>query len=371
LGRVLRIKPGASAPEDFLAAGGQTGCSTCHAVSANGSTLILGGDIGVSTWDLLTNTPMFDVQTTGKPIRSWAMPAISPNGKFVVENNAPLPGPPGGSDGLWDAVTGAKIPGSGLDGTLLDMPAFAPDGTKLAYVDHATLALGVFSFDMNAGTVQNPVPLVAQGSDAPIAFPSMSPDSKWIVYHRGSLDTRSGPGDLYIASVDQPGQETRLAEIDGDGYPFAAGERDRHYNYEPTFAPLDSGGYAWVVFTSRRTLGNRLTGSKDEVKQLWVAAIDQNPQSGVDPSHPAFWVPGQDLGTLNMRGYWALDPCKSQGSECTTGSECCNQNCVEGICKDPDPNECVQEGNSCEDTSECCDAGSECINGICSAAPPN
>ena len=35
LGRVLRLKPGAVAPDDFLAAAGVTGCSTCHAVSAD------------------------------------------------------------------------------------------------------------------------------------------------------------------------------------------------------------------------------------------------------------------------------------------------------------------------------------------------
>ena len=45
LGRVLRIKPGAVAPENFLATGNApAGCTTCHAVSANGSTLIIGGD---------------------------------------------------------------------------------------------------------------------------------------------------------------------------------------------------------------------------------------------------------------------------------------------------------------------------------------
>jgi hypothetical protein len=377
LGRVLRIKPGAAAPEDFLADAGQTGCSTCHAVSANGSTLILGGDIGVNTWDLLTNTPVLDLESVGKQRRNWAMPAISPDGQVVVENNAALPGPPGGTDGMFDAMTGQKIPGTGLDGVMVDMPAFAPNGTKLAYVDHASHGLGVFDYDAATKMVTNGISLVPMGGDGSlnaIAFPSMSPDAKWIVYHRGqypdSLDTRFGPGSLYAASVDQPGVEQRLGELNGDAYPFAAGDRDRNYNYEPTFAPLNSGGYAWVVFTSRRTYGNRLTGEKNDVKQLWVAAIDQDPAPGADPSHPAFWVPGQDLGTLNMRGFWALDPCKQVGAGCGTGSECCNQNCVEGICTDPDPNECAEDGNACEVAADCCNPSSECINGICSEAPP-
>ena len=314
LGRVLRINPGALAPEDFLAAGGQDGCSTCHSVSANGKTLILGGDIQASNWDLASNTMRFDTTTVGKPIRDWAMAGISADGAVVVENGeAMLPGPPGVHDGMWDAVTGAKIP-SALDGILLNMPAFSANNKKLVYVDHTTLALSAYDYDQAARQVSNHIELVPPGGDAAlngITFPSVMPDGKWAVYHRGAyplcLDTRNGPGHLYLASTEMPGVEIRLANAEGDVYPFASGDRDRHWNYEPTFAPRTSGGYAWVVFTSRRTYGNRLTGTTAEVKQLWMMAIDENPQPGVDPSHPAIWMPGQDPLTLNMRGFWALE----------------------------------------------------------------
>ena len=315
LGRVLRINPGALAPEDFLAAGGQDGCSTCHSVSANGKTLILGGDIQVSNWDLASNTMRMElVGTTGKPIRDWAMAAISADGAVVVENGeAMLPGPPGAHPGMWDAVTGQPIP-SGLDGILLNMPAFSANNKKLVYVDHTTLALSAFDYDQAARQVSNPIELVPPGGDASlngITFPSVMPDGSWAVYHRGAypgcLDTRNGPGHLYLASTEMPGVETRLANAEGDVYPFVAGDRDRHWNYEPTFAPRTSGGYAWVVFTSRRTYGNKLVGTTAEVKQLWMMAIDENPQPGVDPSHPAIWMPGQDPNTLNMRGFWALE----------------------------------------------------------------
>jgi hypothetical protein len=369
LGRVLRIKPGAGAPDDFLAAAGVTdNCTTCHAVSANGSTMIIGGDAVGSTFDLLTNTLVYDRGDYGSR-RSWAMPAISPDGNVLIENNAPLPGPPGGSDGLWDAHTGQHLTGLGLDGVFLDMPAFAPNGTKIAFVNHNDKSLGVYDYDATSHMVTNAVKLVDQGS-APIAFPSVAPDAKSIVYHRGALDTRLGSGDLYLASVDQPGSETRLANIDGDGYPFAAGARDLALNYEPTFAPINSGGYAWVVFTSRRTYGNELTGDPTVTKQLWVAAIDQSVTPGTDPSHPAFRLPGQDEATLNMRGFWALDPCKQAGDSCSNGSECCDMNCDMGVCKDPNPNGCSGDGSSCMTAADCCNSQAQCINSVCSPPPP-
>jgi hypothetical protein len=393
LGRVVRIKPGATKPDDFLVTdvgfdpSPSAKCTTCHAVSANGSTLVIGGDYAATTVDLLTNTVKLNLETVpGKALRNWAMPAISPNGKVLIENNAKnIPGPPGGpqGDGMWDTATGQKIAGTGLDGVFLGMPAFAPNGTKIAYltvqppgVDDPQ-GLNVYDYDANTNQVQNAIALVPAGADPnlnAIAFPSVSPDAKWVTYHRGqypgSLDTRFGPGDLYLASIDQPGVEMALGQINGGPTSFAAGDRDLHYNYEPTFAPVNAGGYAWVVFTSRRTLGNKLTGAKNVVKQLWVAAIDQSPVPGQDPSHPAFWVKGQDEATLNMRGFWALDPCKQVGSACGTGSECCNQNCDMGVCKEPDPNTCSQTGNVCAKDGDCCDAKSKCINNICSDPPP-
>lgn len=374
VGRILRIKPGDGAPEDFLAAAGISNtCSTCHTVSANGSTLIIGGDVSPSTFDLLTNTSVFSTTSVGKPVRNWAMPALSPDGTLLIENAAALPGPPGGSPGVWESATGVHLTTTGLEGVQMDMPAWSPDGTLIAYVDHSTKGLAMYSWDHAARTASGQTALVAQNldpSNRPIAFPSVAPDAEWVVYHRGALDTRGGDADLYLASTTQAGVEIRLANANGDAYPFAAGDRDRNENYEPTFAPLEAGGYAWVVYTSRRTYGNRLTGGSGDTKQLWVAAINRDPQAGVDPSHPPFRVPGQNLDDWNMRGFWALDPCKDIGAECTNGSECCNQNCVDGFCEEPDPTGCSETGNACEEAADCCDPMADCVNGFCTEPPP-
>lgn len=384
LGRIVRIKPGESAPDDFLQNAGVTGCTACHTVSADGHTLAIGGDVGTSTYDLVNDQPILSLGSVGKAVRNWAMPAVSPDGRFIVENNAPLPGPPGGSDGLWDAVTGVKLSGSGLDSVLLDMPAFGPLGHKIAYVSHeAPYDLRSYDFDLMNGTASNPQLLVGAGNDSAlegICFPSVSPtvsdgntESTYVIYHRGtrpgSLDTRNGPGHLYMASADQPGVEWRLENANGDNYPFAAGNRDRGNNYEPTFAPSATGGYMWVVFTSRRTYGNRLTGGSGSVKQLWMVAINPFPQPGQDPSYPAIWLPGQDLGTLNMRGYWALDPCIQPGGMCTDSGECCDgQPCTDGICGGGE--NCADYGEYCDGAGDCCDPNALCIANECKQDGP-
>jgi len=341
LGRVVRTRPGAAAPEDFLPATVQ-GCVECHALSADGSTMILGGDAPASTVDLVNNTALLDIQDLGKPVRNWAMAAVSPNGAVLIENNAPLSGPPGGSDGMWNARTGTKLQNTGLEGVLLDMPAFAPTGTKIAFVDHVSKTLATYDFDVANITVSNRADLVEPGADIntnKICFPSLSPDARWVAYRRGatsSCDTRSGPGNLYLASVDQPGVEIRLARLNGDNFPFAAGTRDQNLNYMPIFVPVSAGGFTWVLFTSRRTYGNLLIGPArmgdgEGVKQIWLAAIDENPRPGEDPSHPALRMPGQDFG-LNLRAFLVPEPCKPAGASCEAQSECCSQNCDQLVC---------------------------------------
>jgi hypothetical protein len=437
-GRVERIQPGASAPDDFADQAPltdttmfpkQSSClMTCHTVSANGSVLVSGGGTFGGSYDLKADLPMNSlggVWGYGLPdggteddyqVAQWQTPAISPDGQYVATNQLAVQlavnlGGPGTGEGLYKTADGTLVPNSGLDALQPLMPAWSPDGKSIAYMAGALTPmtswdapppgpLSIVSFDLNASPMASaPAVLVPPGSDPAkqlIAWPSISPDGRWVIYQRGvSPDTRNGNADLYLADVQNPGAEVRLGALDGDGYPFAAdvggGTRDLSLNYEPTFAPVASGGYFWVVFTSRRTYGNKLTGDKTLVKQLWIAAINQtsaasenpsNPLMPPDPSHAPFLLTTQDNTSLNMRGYFALPPCKSDGVSCGQGTDCCGGYCNQaggdagasadgGGCASA-PNGCSQNGDHCTLSSDCCNAatGVTCINSFCSEPTP-
>jgi hypothetical protein len=81
------------------------------------------------------------------------------------------------------------------------------------------------------------------------------------------------------------------------------------------------------------------------------------------------------MNTLNMRGYWALDPCKGDGQGCTSGTECCGGYCDASgdasapVCKSTS-NGCSNAGDHCNTAADCCDTTAVCINDVCSEPPP-
>lgn len=421
-GRVLRIKPGSTTPDDFSAGvlppsvigpdgvTNYTCTMTCHSVSADGSTIISGGDVFGGAYDLVKNAPKFDIGgVVGGTRRNWNFSAITPKGDMILRN--------AGGDGAFSTVDGSHVAGTNLDGVTMWNPAFSPDGSHLLFADYSAAGvpqgkLSTFAWSGAAATAR--VDLVSY-ADVPtlpvIAYPSGSPDGKWVVYMRAtggpaisgvtggsdSIDTRghcvSGEptcrydnrADLYLAST-AGGNQVALANANGTGYPFAAGARDAQLNFEPTFAPIASGGYFWVVFTSRRTYGNQAVADLPETKQLWVTAIDQVPTPGVDPSHAAFRLPGQALtfanpdgsstNALNMRGFWALDACHADTTACSDGSECCGGYCSKapgaatGTCGST-AGVCSGDGDHCDADSDCCSPGLSCINHFCSIDTPH
>lgn len=382
-GAMMRIKGNSPTPEVLVG-----NCTVCHSISSDGSTAAAANHSGPGgIFDLSTNPPTIVWQDSERA----AFAALYPkNGEVFVVNGAPggswPPNTPGTS-GTWASElrtkSGMVIPNSGIESYYAQSPVFSHDGTMLAFTDRkntpgypSTLAL--LHYDEVSQKFSNYEVLGTPPAGYHFAWPAFTPDGKYVLYQHGKGDdlaTWSGnTGKIYAVDVATK-QITYLMNLNGDGY-VPQGARDMDKDYEPTIAPIASGGYFWVMFTSRRTYGNKLTGDQSQTKRLWVSALDPNAPPGQDFSHPAFYIAGQELTSGNSRGFWALDPCKKDGDGCATGDECCTGFCnakgdpPQYLCGPPDGT-CSKEFESCQTKSDCCDPSLDCIGGKCSQLPPN
>ncbi len=433
-GAVLKIQPGVADPTLAVPALQGT-CHVCHEVSANGSTLFTtyGANTTSGTYDGgaydLTNGSAF-ITGYGQGIFTYS--GLYPDGTFGLANSNDNYWSYNGSSDIFSRATQLSIPSTGFTSLVQQAitPAFSPDGQHAAFnlrqakssnVDAGIVAgngsLVAMDFDCGAtpGSVTCGVPPYSFTNPRQIyndpkryaGWPSFSPDGNFVVFQStitpaggsSALNTyQNGTAELMVADARQaplmPPQ--RLCALNGyqsdcaTSYLPDAGTNhanDTTYNYEPTVNPIASGGYYWVVFTTRRVYGNIAQGDPYEsnsynpithpiTKKLWVAAIDENPTSGKDPSHPAFYLPGQELNAGDMKGYWVVEPCRPDGSSCTTGDQCCN-----GFCRSPPDGGglvcmtavpgCANEFEKCITAADCCGAasGTLCLNGYCSLPP--
>jgi Tol biopolymer transport system component len=396
-GAVLRIEPGQTASV-FL---GQSGCTGCHAVSANGTRMVAAPVGGGGTYVLTANatpnpTPLVSNATDASFV------GLSPDGKLYIGSAHPggTGGPRSGSAtnitnaALYETDTGNTVSGSGIP-TGAMMPTFSPDGTLIAFTDSAInngQGLATMTFD-NAGRKASGYKKIfqASGSGSYPGWPFFLPDNKAVVFSAGSATDYSGSGvglsfggvvsvglsgapasDLFVVDV-ATGTSTILAQAMGFAspadvtsnktyLPFGASE-ELHHNYDPTVSPVAAGGYFWVFFDSYRHYGN-----EGLQRQLWGAAIDVSADGKyvTDASHPAFYLTGQELGTGNHRAFTALDPCRADGASCTSGVDCCDGFCSNGTCGVKIPR-CSNVDEACGPGHMCCDPTVQCINGFCAA----
>jgi hypothetical protein len=415
----LAIKPGTTDP--VVAAGttsgspaGATaaGCRVCHAVSTNGSTLFTqqGASASYQTSSSYALTAG-NAETTVAPAINVAYPALAPDGTWFVSSVGTIAGDSSSRAYSSAGVLQATQPSLGNTGWTSfggGFPTFSPDGKHLAFNYQASTggattadkkSLGVISYDAVNKVFNNYVKLhtPAAGVDS---WSSFLPTNDAVVFEHeiaspaGFGFTRyNNTGELMWVDLATQTAHT-LDNVNGKGYlPTSASHTDDTVlNYEPTVNPVVSGGYAWVVFTSRRLYGNVATlapwtsdprnydwqnPANITTKKLWVAAIDLNAPAGTDPSHPAFYLPAQELVAGNARGFWTVDPCHPDGTGCETGDECCGGYCRPGgdggalICTMQQPM-CAQEFEKCTKDSDCCGycAGITCINGFCSKSSP-
>lgn len=376
-GHMSRIRPGSGTAPEILNGGK---CMGCHAVSADGTTLVA----SVEDQPSVNPNPRdgnkrawvsFDLPgeaVRGTSQRFAANLAVNPNGKYVVYGTQTLH--------LGDAATGLEIAGSGLDLFPLDTgmkgfmtPAFSPNGKKLAMVEgngswyHNLIdgKLVVADFDESTKHFSGLTSLAAASSfpagERAIAYPTFTPDSQLVSFHvgdyatgcdvQGCNDAATQKGALWIQNV-SGAAPVRLATLTDS----SASLTDHDISFEPTFNPVERGGFFWMVFTSSRDWGNKIVGTANNgKKRLWVAAIDKATGT-VDPSHPAFFLEGQEEATTNMRGFWALAACTptAGGGSCGAGFECCSGFCDAGVCIDVSEVKCKAVGDACTTAADCC-----------------
>jgi hypothetical protein len=411
-GATLAIKRGATGPVLVAGASGDSSqCRVCHSVAAGGSHLLTqhGDNYNeTSSYDLTTSGYTETVMPTGTG--EFAFPAIFPDGTFLLTNTGGLPGvgPPATST-LFSIPAGAAITAHGLPdgGVSAATPSFSPNGKHVAFNDYGIdqASLAAMDFANASKTFSNLRTLHKPAGGTRAVFPAFLPTNDATIFERelagGFGSTWQGArGELWWVDLSTH-KAAPLSTLNGTGYlptgPHNHGsddpdgaplENDTTLQYEPTVNPVASGGYAWVVFTSRRLYGNVATQEpflsdprnynaslSATTKKLWVAAIDLGATPGTDPSHPAFYLPGQELLACNSRGYWVVDPCEPNGQACLTGDQCCSGYCeaVDGgsVCGTP-PKGCSSTGNKCATTADCCGAtsGIECIDGFCSIPSP-
>jgi hypothetical protein len=394
----LSIKIGQPAPTLVAGtpSGDKSGCRVCHAVSANGSTLITqhGEDYGLSSYYALTNGAAETVLTTRRGLN---FPALYPDGSKVFSGAGAMYHGDTTSH-LYSLPDGNPVATTGLPADLqATLPTFSPDGKHVAFnwsggAGSDQVSLAVIDFEVATGTFSNLRKLFTPQTGA-VVWSSFLPTSDAIVFEVEVVTTNFGftwhgaRGELWWADL-ATGTAARLDQVNGQGYlPTGPNNHDTDatLSYEPTVGPIATGGYAWLVFTSRRLYGNVATldpwmsdprnydmTAAVTTKKLWVAPLDLGATPGTDPSHPAFYLPAQEILAGNSRGFWSLDACHPDGVDCQTGDECCG-----GYCQPTDgglectstPPTCAAEYEHCTADTDCCGYGQgiSCINGFCTS----
>lgn len=299
-------------------------------------------------------------------------------------------------------MTQAATPSFSPDMHLVAFNFFQGPGTSTIMGDGKSIVvMDVTRVDDSTYDFGNPrvVYKATQAGQMP-GWPFFLPDNSGVVFQleltpasAGRLHTWKGArGELWWS--DLSGHAHALDRANGMGY-LTSGpnghDADTTLQYEPTVAPIVAGGYAWVVFTSRRSYGNVATRAPYDsdprladltpgnsagptTKKLWVSAISMPPKPDSDPSHPAFYLPAQELYAGNSRGFWVLDACKEDKANCSSGDECCGGYCSVseefgvGVCSKVPPDTCSKEYDKCNVSADCCAGkGLVCIAGRCAS----
>jgi Tol biopolymer transport system component len=327
------------------------GCTSCHSLSRNGTRLgysrCVAGDCGqlyagFMKYDRTSMTWTEPVNADNEAIHGSYTTFAPVGNPFPTDDQSlAIVSMVNGTLQLYDPDTGAVVPsnlsdysthgpGAPRSGLMAD---WSSDGTSVVYAS----APGVNQWiDLNGGAIAKMTYQYANGSHTfgepqflvpgPITlpsgsytnffFPSFSGDGALVVFNgaraawRNFSDARTAGQRLFL--TDAAGAwTTDLTQMNGPA--------DVDITW-PHWAPGASSDYYWVVFSSERDYGHKLTTSNTssscvangvkQCKQIWVGAISKatlQAAPGTDPSAPPLWLPGQNYQTNNISPYWTAE----------------------------------------------------------------
>ncbi len=323
-------------------------CTSCHTVNRSGTRIGYSRCIANNCSNLYAGFLKYDAQSmtwvetvdANNMAIHGSYTAFPPNGvgPFNDQSTAAIVSMSNGTLELYDPDTGAVIPSNLVQVSTMGpttgrsalMADWSPDGSSVVFastpnanqwIDLGGSSIAVMSYAYTGGQhvfgapqfpFPNPVTL-QNGDYTNFFFPSYSPDNKLIVVNAARTAWRSNPAKA-------AGQRLMLAEASGAWLLDLTDMNGGFVDLDTTWAhwaPTVGEDYYWVVFSSQRDYGHRITAANTDpscvangvyqCKQIWIGAIAKNKLSGtVDPSAPPMWLPGQDMKADNISPYWSV-----------------------------------------------------------------
>ncbi|MBI4814892.1 MAG: PD40 domain-containing protein [Deltaproteobacteria bacterium] len=362
---IMRASLESRVAERFYPAEGDSTCGSCHTVSRDGRRIALGyGGERLRVASIPDRAVQYPTGSAQSPEFGWG--TFGPLARELLY----------ASKGVLERIdleTGTRSVVALPASTFATHPDWSPDGRQIAVsvgsarlsnkeVKGTSLARIQVAAD---GSLGAPEVLVAStGPEDTIAFPSHSPDGRWIAFVRTVGKSKdSTPAQLYLVPSDGSAPPIQLERLN---------HRVRHEdgirstgNSMPTWAPATRG--AWIAFSSIRAYGDVVSETNRD--QLWASAIDlDRAAAGLDPSAAAFWLPFQETAEGNHRAFWSLNPedtCPSTIELCDGFDDDCD-GVPDDACCTPSAETC---GNQADDDCDgaideaCCGAEEICSNG--------
>lgn len=328
------------------------GCTSCHTVNRNATRIGysrcymqdcgMGLFQGFLKYNEVTKAWDETVNADGRTI-AGSFSTFPPNGvgPFTEASTAAIVSMSNGTLQMFNPDDGQVIPSNvtamssmGPTATRSALMAdWSPDGSKVVFVstpnanqwiDLSGGSIAMMSYDyqnaqhvFGAPTFPFPATITLQnGVYNNFFFPSFSPDNKLIVLNAGRATWRN------FSNARDAGQRLMLADAGGswivDMTDMNGGFVDNDITWAH-WAPTVGTDYYWVVFSSERNYGHRITQANTDpscvqngvkqCKQIWIGAVARNKLTGVvtmDPSAPPMWLPGQDMKADNISPYWSV-----------------------------------------------------------------